>query len=166
MQALFSMHPLVTPSPRHCTIPGVTKAREHFWDRLQLLLRESGKTATRVSSDLWGKTNRDKIRQIGVRAGTAPEASVHAKTLDELARYFNVSTKWLSHGGPERGVYSTHENELVLHATGIGVRREIAERVIAEHPDLGDPWVLVQVMIAEEAAARLGVQPKSSKKAR
>lgn len=160
------MHPLVTPSPRHCTIPGVTKAREHLWDRIQLLLRESGKTATRVSGDLWGKTNRDKIRQIGVRAATDPGASVHAKTLDDLARYFNVSAKWLTNGGPERGIYASHDSELVLHATGIGVRREIAERVIAEHSDLGDPWVLVQVMIAEEAAARLGVTPKSSKKAR
>lgn len=146
----------------------MAKPAEYFWDRLQMLMEERGLSATSLSQQVGGAGNRELVRQIRLRHEQKPGAMANGKTLDKIAKFFDVSARWLVNGGPDRGHYAPLEGELLTHAVKLGIRREIVEAVLAEYPDVEDPWPAIAIMVAQESAARSGlVSPtKSQKKAR
>lgn len=130
-------------------------------------MEERGENPTSLARAMGGgDSNRDLIRQIRLRHEEKPGAVANGKTLDKIAKFFDVSIPWLLNGGLARGSYAPIADELTAAALTVGVRREIIERVLAEYADADDPFTLVQVMVGLETVARAGGGPKPRKKAR
>lgn len=145
-----------------CRITDVPK-RQTVYDRIEILMSEKGDNPTSLSVKLTGDASkRELVRQIKKRFTENPDsAGASGRTLEQIAKHYDVSMHWLQAGGTHRGRFSEFETadprgSITAIASQIGVRQSVIEYVLAQNPDWSDSWALFGLLYSLESAARAG----------